>query len=115
MRVIALLCLIFGFVMQGVLDGQTFTHAVLGVVFGTVAAACGLLTTRKDPAHRFVGRFIAVMGVGLGVWCIAVLPSAYRFQKQFNETREQRRQERGEATPAAATLATTPQPETPGR
>lgn len=100
MRVIALLCLVFGFVMQVLLDGQTFTYAVLGVILGAIAVACGLASVRKDPPHRFVGRFMAVLGFGLAVWCIIVLPSAYRFQQQFNHRREQRQLEKDEAAPA---------------
>jgi hypothetical protein len=99
MRVIALLCLVFGFVMQGLLDGQTFTHAVLGVVFGAVAIACGLASARKDPPHRWE-RIMAFLGLGLGVWCIIMLPSAYRFQEHFNSRREQRQQKEEQNKPA---------------
>jgi len=85
MRVAALLCLILGFVIQGLLDGQTFTHAVLGIVFGAVAVACGLASARNDPPHRLEGYIMAFMGLALGIWCIIMLPSAYRFQEHFNQ------------------------------
>jgi len=93
MRVIALLCLLFGFFAQGLLDGQTFTHAVLGIVFGAGAVASGLAAARKDRPHRLEGRILAVLGLALGVWCIIMIPSTYRFQRQFNGSREQRQKE----------------------
>src|SRR6267378_7396148 len=100
MRVMALFCILFGFIAQGLLDGQTFTHAVLGIVFGGVAIACGLVSARKDPPHRWEGRIMAVLGLGLGVWCIIMIPSAYRFQEQFNGRREQRRKMEEQNKPA---------------
>ncbi len=90
MRVIALLSLIFGFMMQFLLDGQTFTHAVLGIVCGVAAVACGLASARKDRPNRWEGRIMAGLGLVLGVWCVVMLPSAYRFQEKFNGRREQR-------------------------
>jgi len=80
----------------GFLDGQTFTHAVMGLVFGAVAVACGMVSARRDPPHRWEGWIMAVLGACLGVWCIIRLPSAYVSQKQFNDRREQRRHEKQE-------------------
>ena len=98
MRVVALLCLLFGFLGLGFLDGQTFTHAAMGLVFGAAAVACGLASARRDPPHRWEGWIMAALGVVLGLWCIVLLPSAYRFQQKFNGRREQRQHQ--EATPA---------------
>jgi hypothetical protein len=98
MRVIALLSLLFGFIGLGLLDGQTFTHAVMGIVFGAAAVTCGMASARRDPAHRWEGWIMAALGAGLGLWCIVLLPSGYRFQKQFNDRREQGRHQDG--TPA---------------
>src|SRR4051812_17604734 len=89
MRPIALLCLLFGFIGLGLLDGQTFTHAVMGVVFGAAAVACGMASARRDPPHRWEGWIMAGLRVCLGIWCIIQLPSAYVFQKRFNDRREQ--------------------------
>jgi hypothetical protein len=100
MRVIALLSLLFGFLAQGLLDGQTFTHAALGIVFGVVAIACGLAAAREAHPHRWEGRIMAAFGLALGVWCIIMLPSAYRFQKQFNGVWEQRKQKEEQSRPA---------------
>ena len=83
MRVIALLALIFGLTAQFLLDGQTFSHAVLGIFCGIAALVCGLESARRDRLHRWEGRAMAGLGVALGIWCV-VLPSAYRFQQQFN-------------------------------
>jgi hypothetical protein len=90
MRVIALLALVFGFMMQLILDGQTFTHAVFGIVCGVAAFVCGLGAARKDPPNRWIGRIMAGFDFALGVWCghasIGISVSA-----------EVQRQERGEA------------------
>jgi peptidoglycan/LPS O-acetylase OafA/YrhL len=95
MRVIALLCLLFGFVIQPLLDGQVFTHAVLGIVCGCVALACGLASAREDPPHRWEGRIMAILGVALGVWCLISLPGTYERQKRFNERSRQAEREHG--------------------
>ena len=41
MQALALLSLFFGFTGMMFLDGQVFTHAMIGVACGVVAAACG--------------------------------------------------------------------------
>jgi len=110
MRPIALLCLLFGFIGMLLLDGQTFTHAVMGLVFGAVAVACGMVSARRDPPHRWEGWIMAGLGVCLGVWCIVQLPSAYVFQKRFNDRKEQRHLKEEPANkPAAANAGLTPQ------
>ncbi len=90
MRVIAVLALVFGFGQQLLLDGQVFAHAVYGIVCGAVAVACGLASARRNPLHRWEGRLMAGFGFALGVWCMVMLPSAYRFQEKFNGRREER-------------------------
>jgi hypothetical protein len=52
MRVIALLALIFGFMAQLLLDGQTFSHAVFGIICGIAAVMGGLVSARKDYADE---------------------------------------------------------------
>ena len=87
MRVIALLSLLFGFMGELLLDGQTFTHAVLGIIFGAAAIGCGLGSARKDRTNatcRLEGRIMAALGLALVVFCVIQLPSAYRFQTKFN-------------------------------
>src|SRR5436190_17553015 len=98
MRVVALLCLLFGFLGLGLLDGQTFTHAVMGVVFGAAAVGCGMASARRDPPHRWEGWIMAGLGVVLLFWCVVLLPSGYHFQMKFNARREQRQHQ--EKTPA---------------
>ena len=90
MRVIALLCLFFGFMAQFILDGQPFTHAVMGVFCGITALATGLTSAREDPKNRWEGRIMALLGVALAIWCAVLLPSAHRFQKKFNDRKEQK-------------------------
>jgi hypothetical protein len=90
MRVSALLALLFGTVQQGLLDGQVFTHAVFGIACGIAALFCGLSSARKNHSHRWEGRIMAGLGLALGIWCVAMLPSSYRFQQKFNSRREQK-------------------------
>ena len=82
MRAIALLSLLFGFMGLMLLDGQTFTHAVTGVVCGVAAVLSGLASARKDYAdegRRWLGRIMAGAGFALALFCVIRLPSAYRF------------------------------------
>src|SRR4051794_23611481 len=101
MRVVALLALIFGFMMQMLLDGQVFTHAVFGIVCGVAAVACGLASARKDRPYRWEGRIMAGLGFALGVWCIVMLPSTYHQQERFNDRSRKYREkmERQNQTP----------------
>ena len=88
MRVIALLPLLFGFMGMALLDGQTFTHAVMGIIFGIMAIAGGLGSAHKDYANkerRWLGRIMAGLGLVLALFCAIQLPSAYRTQTRFNE------------------------------
>jgi hypothetical protein len=101
MRVIALLSLIFGFMAQLLLDGQTFSHAVFGIICGIAAVMGGLVSARKDYAdegRRWLGRIMAGLGLVLALFCIVQLPSAYQFQAKFNE-RSRKAREMREAKP----------------
>jgi len=104
MRVVALLSLLFGFMAQMLLDGQTFTHAVLGIACGATAILFGLASAWKDNSgstRRWEGRIMAALGLVLAVFCVVQLPSAYRFQTKFNE----RSKRAGAARKAEAALA----------
>ena len=89
-RVTATLALIIGFMMQPILDGQTFTHAVLGVVCGAAAIAGGVYIVRADRSNRREGWTIGGLGLVLGLWCLVMLPSAYRYQQKFNDLKKRR-------------------------
>jgi hypothetical protein len=52
MRAIALLAVIFEFMAQMILDGQTFTHAIFGIVCGVAAVLCGVILRRRDRRYR---------------------------------------------------------------
>lgn len=103
MRVIAWLSLFFGFVGLMLLDGQTFFHAVMGIICGVVAMGSGLACARKDYANggrRWGGRGVAILGLGLTAFCAIQLPSAYKFQNKFN-ARSNEFHERTQANPTA--------------
>src|SRR6267154_2674411 len=88
MRVIALLSLMFGFMGLMILDGQPFSHAVMGVLFGVAAVGCGFGSARRDRANaqcRWEGRIMGILGLILIVVCVVQLPSSYRFQSRFNQ------------------------------
>jgi hypothetical protein len=89
----AVVCLLIGIGFPLLLNGQTFTNSVLGIVFA--GAAVGLAWDWRDyEARRTARRIVAVLGVLLGVVLVAQLPSAYRFQRGFNRRVEQLRQRR---------------------
>lgn len=88
MRVIALLSITFGFLVQMYLDGQTFTHAIIGIICGVAAALGGWAVARKEYAdvkRRWLWWIVSGFGLALALFCIAQLPEAYRFQTRFNE------------------------------
>jgi hypothetical protein len=103
MRVIAFLALLFGFTGLMFLHGQTFTHAIIGIICGIAAMGSGLACARKDYANggrRWGGWGTAILGLGLAVYCVIQLPSAYRFQEKFN-TRSKEYSGRAKANPTA--------------
>ena len=103
MRVIALLSLLFGFMTQMLLDGQTFTHAVFGIICSIAAVGGGLVSARRDYAdegRRWLGRIMAGLGLVLALFCVVQLPSSYQFQAKFNErSRKAREMEKAKQTP----------------
>ena len=84
MQTIAVLALFLGIVQLPLLDGQVFSHAVIGIVCGVTAISCGLASSRKEPRFRWEGWIIAGGGVALAVFCIVLIPGAYQEQKRFN-------------------------------
>ncbi len=100
MRVAALLSLVFGLLGLMLLDGQVFTHAVMGLFCGGVAIGCGLASARKNRSGtkgRWVGRTLAGLGLLLALFSAGQLPGAYEFQIKFNE-RSSGQRERQEKT-----------------
>ena len=81
MNALALLALMFGFGGMMLLDGQVFTHAMVGIVCGLVAAACGVVLARRGREPRWIGWSFAVLGLALTIWCAIESPSAYRYQQ----------------------------------
>ena len=84
MNALALLALMFGFTGMMLLDGQVFTHAMIGIVCGVVAAVYGVVLARRGREPRWTGWTFAVPGLALASWCGIASPSAYRFQEKFN-------------------------------
>jgi hypothetical protein len=104
MRVIAFLGLVFGTIIQTFLDGQTFTHAVVGIIGGIAAILGGLGSARKDYADRgarWLGWIMAGLGLVLVIFCIVQAPSACKFQAKFNERSRQAREREMAKTMAA--------------
>jgi hypothetical protein len=93
LRVVAIIALLFGYGEQPLLDGQLFSHAVVGIFCGLVAVGCGIGSLRSDSQSRTVGMSLAGLGLLLAAWCLISLPSAYRFQEQFNNRRREYREQ----------------------
>lgn len=74
----------FGFIGMTLLDGQVFTHAMIGIACGVVAAVCGVVLVRRGRPSRWSGWTFSVLGLALAVWCGIESPSAYRYQEKFN-------------------------------
>jgi hypothetical protein len=91
-RVIALLSLMFGVMGLMLLDGQVFTHAMVGIFCGIVAAVCGVVLTRRGGKPRWTGWIFAILGLTLAIWCGIESPSAYRFQDNFNKKSREHRE-----------------------
>jgi len=51
MRIIALLSLMFRFIEMMILDGQPFSHAVIGVIFDVAAIGCGFASSQKNQTN----------------------------------------------------------------
>lgn len=92
MHALALLALIFGFTGMMLLDGQVFTHAMIGIVCGVVAVVCGVILARRDRGPHWTGWTFAVLGLALAIWCGIESPSAYRFQEKFNNRSREHRE-----------------------
>jgi hypothetical protein len=89
-------CTAFWIHDAGLLDGQVFTHAMLGIVCGVAAVGCGLASARKDRQYRWEGWIMTGLGFALGVWCIVMLPSTNGQQERFNDrTRKYREKMNG--------------------
>lgn len=88
MRIVALLSLFFGLLGLMLLDGQVFTHAVQGIICGTIAIGCGEASARKarsSAMRRWIGHSLAALGLLLLAFSVTQLPGAYQFQTKFNE------------------------------
>lgn len=83
--VAALLCLCVGFFGLFLLNGQKFTHSVIGMATGSVALLCGVFFGRCAPSRRSDGWVIAALGALLAISCAIQLPSSYAYQKRFND------------------------------
>lgn len=84
LRISAVLALAVGALVQGFLDGQVFTHAVIGILMGTFSIVCSIISVRKNRSRVWIGWILAGLGLALAVACAATIPSAYQHQKKFN-------------------------------
>jgi hypothetical protein len=102
MNTVALLALFFGFMGMMLLDGQVFTHAVIGIVCGIVSVVCGFVLSQRGRDPRWTSWMIGALGLALAIWCGIKAPSAYRSQQKFNNrSREHREKIQGQNQPHA--------------
>ena len=67
------------------LDGQVFTHAVIGILCGIVTVICGIALAQRPREPRWACWTFVALGLALGIWCGIESPSAYHFQQKFNK------------------------------
>jgi hypothetical protein len=81
-------CVILGVVPQLLLNGQVFTNALVALPFLTTAAvvsAATFLDRRTPGRRRWAWGFATVLTALLVAVTLLSLPSAYRFQEEFNQ------------------------------
>jgi hypothetical protein len=100
---VILVCLCVGAIPLCLLNGQTFTNALVALPFfliPVILCAAFALDRRTPDDRRRAWRFATTLTTILSVSVLFTLPSAYRFQNGFNEVRRAMNQAR--AVPQAA-------------
>jgi hypothetical protein len=101
----ALLLLFLGFFPQLMLDGQTFTRDIMGIVFFSTAVFLALRLIRASRTGRvglWACRLVAVIGTLFSALLTLQLHESYRFQTRFNSKMQQIRQKMHEADDSKA-------------
>src|SRR4051794_34980163 len=92
MRVaLVLVCLVGAVLALLLLNGQIFTNTLVSLALVAVAlciSSATALSRKAGTAERQRWRLTTLLMVTLAVGLLARLPDAYRFQRQFNQTRQ---------------------------
>lgn len=92
---LAIFLLILGMVIPLLLNGQTFTNSIIGILCLSVSVAICLFSEYQATADSKGGVSRRIVG-GLSVFVIVRLlmqmPSNYEFQTRFNQTTERLRE-----------------------
>jgi hypothetical protein len=92
MRVsIVLACISFGVLPLLLLNGQTFTNALITLTFFLVSTLlCGDFARdhRTSADQKTAWRLATTLTALLAIGIVLTLPSSYRFQKRFNQVRK---------------------------
>jgi hypothetical protein len=92
MRIAAVLvCLISAIITLLLLNGQTFTNALVALTLVVIAlsvSAASALSRKAGKAERRRWRLTTLLMAVLAAYILATLPHAYRFQRAFNQERQ---------------------------
>jgi hypothetical protein len=86
--IIVLLCLFVGITRLWLLNGQTFTNALIALPFFSAAvalSAASALRHRTPGYQRMAWGLVTMLTAILAIGILVSLPSAYRFQEGFNK------------------------------
>ena len=90
------------------LNGQTFTNALIALALVLVAVATALVGVRRADVAGFERRvcgWIVFGGLFLAIGLVAILPRDYAFQMNFNRRMEEIRRKNREAVERASSAA----------
>jgi hypothetical protein len=95
MRIAAVLvCLISAVIVLLLLNGQTFTNALLSlalVALGMSLSVASALSRKAGKGERRRWRLMTLLLAALAVYILGTLRDAYRFQRGFNQARQRLR------------------------
>ena len=100
--------LLTAFIPPLILDGQTFTNALIAMALVLASVATAMVGVRRAKVGGFERRlcgWIVFGGACLAIGFLAILPREYAYQKTFNRRMEEIRRKNLEAVERASSAA----------
>jgi hypothetical protein len=87
---VVLLGVLLAVCILSLLNGQSFTNSLIALVIllGPIVRSWTLSIDSPSPDHRRSWRLLTIVLALFAFSIVANLPSAYRFQRQFNEAKQ---------------------------